>query len=62
VKLNHVAKDVAADIYVKCEYLNPMGSHKDRVARNMIAEAEQRGLKPAIIVEATSGTPVPRSR
>ncbi len=56
VKLNHVAKDVAADIYVKCEYLNPMGSHKDRVARNMIAEAEQRGLKPGgTIVEATSG-------
>jgi len=56
VKLNHVTKDVVADIYVKCEYLNPMGSHKDRVARNMIAEAELRGLKPGgTIVEATSG-------
>ena len=56
VKLNHVAKDVVADIYVKCEYLNPMGSHKDRVARNMIAEAELRGLKPGgTIVEATAG-------
>jgi len=56
VKLNKVSEGVAADIYVKCEYLNPMGSHKDRVARNMIQEAEARGLKPGgTIVEATSG-------
>jgi len=56
VKLNKVTEGVAADIYVKCEYLNPMGSHKDRVARNMIQEAEARGLKPGgTIVEATSG-------
>lgn len=56
VKLNKVTEGVAADIYVKCEYLNPMGSHKDRVARNMIQEAESRGLKPGgTIVEATSG-------
>ncbi len=56
VKLNKVTEGVAADIYVKCEYLNPMGSHKDRVARNMIGEAESRGLKPGgTIVEATSG-------
>jgi cystathionine beta-synthase len=56
VKLNKVSEGIAADIYVKCEYLNPMGSHKDRVARNMIAEAEARGLKPGgTIVEATSG-------
>jgi cystathionine beta-synthase len=56
VKLNKVTEGVAADIYVKCEYLNPMGSHKDRVARNMIQEAESRGLKPGgTLVEATSG-------
>lgn len=56
VKLNKVTEGVAADIYVKCEYLNPMGSHKDRVARNMIQEAEAKGLKPGgTIVEATSG-------
>ncbi len=56
VKLNKVTDGLAADIYVKCEYLNPMGSHKDRVARNMIQEAEARGLKPGgTIVEATSG-------
>ena len=56
VRLNKVTDGIAADIYVKCEFLNPMGSHKDRVARNMIQEAESRGLKPGgTIVEATSG-------
>jgi len=56
VKLNKVTEGLAADIYVKCEYLNPMGSHKDRVARNMIHEAEAKGLKAGgTIVEATSG-------
>ncbi|HVY49230.1 MAG TPA: pyridoxal-phosphate dependent enzyme, partial [Minicystis sp.] len=47
---------VESDIYVKCEYLNPGGSHKDRVALNMIKDAEASGLKPGgTIVEATSG-------
>jgi cystathionine beta-synthase len=56
VKLNRVAQGLAADIYVKCEYLNPGGSHKDRVAINMIRRAEEAGLKPGgTIVEATSG-------
>ena len=56
VKLNKVAQGVESDIYVKCEYLNPGGSHKDRVALNMIAEAEAAGLKPGgYVVEATSG-------
>ena len=57
VKLNHVAKDLAADIYVKCEYLNPAGSMKDRMTLHMLNMAEKRGeLKPGgTIVEATSG-------
>src|ERR1044072_2537439 len=56
VKLNRVSQGLAADIYVKCEYLNPGGSHKDRVAINMIRRAEEAGLKPGgTIVEATSG-------
>ncbi len=56
VRLNRVAKDVAAEIYVKCEFLNPGGSHKDRLARNMLRRAEEAGLKPGgTIVEATSG-------
>ncbi len=57
VKLNRVAKEVTADVYVKCEYLNPGGSMKDRMAIHMIDRAEQRGdLKPGgTIIEATSG-------
>ncbi len=56
VKLNKVTEGVESDIYVKCEYLNPGGSHKDRVALNMIKDAEAGGLKPGgTIVEATSG-------
>lgn len=57
VKLNRVARDVAADIYVKCEHMNPGGSMKDRMAMNMIEQAEKRGeLKPGgTIIEATSG-------
>ncbi len=44
-------------IYAKAEFLNPGGSIKDRVAKNMIVQAEQEGkLKPGMtIVEPTSG-------
>jgi cystathionine beta-synthase len=56
VKLNRVTEGIVADIYVKCEFLNPGGSHKDRVALNMIRDAEAAGLKAGgTIVEATSG-------
>lgn len=56
VKLNRVTDGIDSEIYVKCEYLNPAGSHKDRVALNMIKDAEASGLKPGgTIVEATSG-------
>ncbi len=46
-----------ATILVKLEYLNPAGSVKDRVALNMIEDAERKGiLKPgATIIEPTSG-------
>ena len=45
------------NIYAKAEFLNPGGSIKDRVAKNMIEEAERKGvLKPGMtIVEPTSG-------
>jgi cystathionine beta-synthase len=57
VKLGRVAEDVPADIYVKCEYLNPGGSMKDRMVLRMIDRAEHRGdLQPGgTIIEATSG-------
>lgn len=49
--------DLKAKLLVKLEYLNPAGSVKDRVAKNMIATAEQDGrLKQgATIIEPTSG-------
>jgi len=55
VRLQRIAKE--APIYVKLEYMNPTGSHKDRIALYMIREAEQRGLlKPGgLVVEASSG-------
>jgi len=57
VRLHTVARHVKASIYVKCEYLNPGGSMKDRVALNIIQDGERRGLlKPgSTIIEATSG-------
>lgn len=51
------AYGVKARLLVKAEYFNPAGSVKDRVAKEMIEEAERSGkLKPgATIVEPTSG-------
>lgn len=43
LKLNKVAKDVPANVFVKLEYLNPSGSYKDRMALAMI-EAAEKGL------------------
>mgnify|MGYP003288938123 CR=1 FL=1 len=59
VEVSRFAKtyDVKARLLVKAEYLNPAGSVKDRVAKEMIEEAERTGkLTPgATIVEPTSG-------
>jgi cystathionine beta-synthase len=56
VRLNRVTAALSVEIYVKCEYLNPGGSHKDRLAANMLRRAEEGGLKSGgTIVEATSG-------
>ena len=57
VRLNRINQGLKPTIYVKVEYLNPGGSVKDRIAINMIDEAEKRGdLKPGgTIIEGTSG-------
>jgi cystathionine beta-synthase len=57
VRINRLGAGLKADIYCKLGYLNPGGSMKDRIALNMINEAEKRGdLKPGgTIVEGTSG-------
>ena len=58
-KLNGFKKkyDLVADIYAKVEYFNATGSVKDRIARQMILDAEESGaLKPgSTIIEPTSG-------
>lgn len=50
-------ENLKATLLVKLEYLNPAGSVKDRVAKAMIEDGEQRGiLKPgSVIIEPTSG-------
>ena len=59
LKLNNYIRDNAleADIFAKLEYFNPAGSVKDRIAKAMIDDAEEKGLlKPgAVIIEPTSG-------
>jgi len=57
VKLNRVTKEGMADIFVKCENMNPSGSLKDRIVLEMIREAEAEGkLKPGYtIIEASTG-------
>lgn len=43
-------------VYLKLEYFNPSGSHKDRTALYMLREAEKRGLKKGdYVIEYTSG-------
>lgn len=61
VKLQRSAPP-GVNIYVKSEFMNPMGSVKDRLALGMIEFAEQHGLlKPGqTVVEATSGNTGPR--
>ncbi len=50
-------KNLTADIYGKLEYFNPAGSVKDRIAKAMLDDAEEKGvLKPnSVIIEPTSG-------
>ncbi|KAJ8714041.1 hypothetical protein PYW08_007661 [Mythimna loreyi] len=60
VKLSKIPKEegIKCDMYAKCEFLNPGGSVKDRIAYRMVIDAEEKGiLKPgkSVIVEPTSG-------
>ena len=59
LEVGNIEKELGleARILVKLEYFNPAGSAKDRIALNMIEDAEAKGqLKPgAVIIEPTSG-------
>ncbi len=57
VRLNSVTKDIACEVGVKLEFMNPGGSIKDRIGARLLEAAEKSGqLKPGgVIVEPTSG-------
>ena len=59
LELKHIeeAFDLKATLLGKMEYLNATGSIKDRIAREMIQDAEERGIlkKGSVIIEPTSG-------
>jgi cysteine synthase A len=56
VKLGRI-NETDAEVYVKLESFNPGGSVKDRIAKNMVLDAEEKGLlnKDSVIIEPTSG-------
>ncbi len=57
VRLNRIMDDLPAEVWAKLEFLNPMGSVKDRIARYMIEKAEREGRiqDGALIIENSSG-------
>lgn len=59
VEVVNVEKELGleATVLVKLEYFNPAGSVKDRIARAMIEDAEEKGLlkEGSVIIEPTSG-------
>ena len=57
VKINQITEGLSADIYLKCEFFNPLASVKDRIGRAMIEAAEACGRLNAdsVVVEPTSG-------
>src|SRR5512137_857045 len=60
-RLTKVTNGLEADVLVKCEYFNPSGSIKDRMALRMIEEAERLGKlrNGGTIIEWTSGNTGP---
>ena len=55
VRLNKVVPFQHTQVYAKLEWYNPFGAVKDRVAANLIADAERRGDQLSNLVEPTSG-------
>ena len=57
VKINRLGTELACELYVKCEFLNPGGSIKDRIGYEMVAHAARDGrIKPGdTLIEPTSG-------
>ena len=59
VEVTNIEKELGLDatVLVKLEYFNPAGSVKDRIAKAMIEDAEEKGLlkEGSVIIEPTSG-------
>lgn len=57
VRLRRIPGDLTASVHVKCEWVNPAGSVKDRPALRMILDAESRGLLDGgrSLLDSTSG-------
>ena len=57
LKIQSLSKESGANIYAKCEFFNPSGSVKDRIALGMIEDALQSGKisESTTIIEPTSG-------
>lgn len=57
VRLNRVGEETGVELFAKCEFLNPGGSVKDRIAVRMIEELEKSGkINPGTtLIEPTSG-------
>ena len=57
IRLHGASDETGCTVFAKCEFMNPGGSLKDRIAKRMIEQAEGRGsLRPGMtILEVTSG-------
>ena len=57
VRLRRAVPDFAGEVYAKLEYMNPMGSVKDRIARHMVEQAiaDGRLQRGGTVIEASSG-------
>jgi cysteine synthase/rhodanese-related sulfurtransferase len=55
VRLNRITPYKHTKVYAKLEWYNPFGAVKDRVAANLVRDAEEKGLKLENLVEPTSG-------
>lgn len=59
IELKNIGREygLAAKLYAKAEFMNPAGSVKDRVAAEILSDAERRGLlkEGTLLIEPTSG-------
>jgi cysteine synthase A len=61
IKLRKITEGLDANIFVKCEYVNPSGSTKDRIALKMVEGAEKEGClrDGGTVIEVSSGNTGP---